>query len=216
MQFPNDKQRMVILGATGSGKTVAGLWFLSQRNYDTKPWVIYDFKGEALINSIKGATRLDVGSKIPEQPGLYVVNPYPDQEQEVEAQMWGIWQQENIGVFIDEGFMVGNKNRAFRSLLTQGRSKHIPMIILSQRPVWLDRFVFSESEFFQVFRLQHRKDLASVQEFVPFDLSTRLPEHHSYYYSVVDNSCVILKPTPSDDVILDNFDAKLSRLTRTV
>lgn len=216
VRFPNDTQRLAIVGATGSGKTHAALWHLSRRNYDSKPWMVYDFKNDELINEIESARHLTLEDPLPDHPGLYIVHPHPGETDAVEGHMWKIWARENMGVYVDEGFMIGTNNRGFRALLTQGRSKHIPMIVLSQRPVWLDRFVFSESEYFQVFRLQHRKDVANVEEFIPYDLSKRLPEYHSYYYDVADDNMVILKPTPDRDVILDTFDLKLSKLKKVV
>ena len=180
------------------------------------PCIVYDFKGEEMINSIAHAQHISLGSPIPQRPGLYVVHPLPDQEGEIEDHMKRIWAQENIGVFIDEGYMLGNNNGGFRYLLTQGRSKHIPVIVCLQRPVWADRFVFSEASYFQVFRLQNRKDLATVQEFIPFDISERLPEYHSYYYDVAANEVVVLRPTPDREAILDTFDTKLRRLKKVI
>lgn len=216
MRFANDQQRTSIVGATGSGKTFAAVWQLSLKNYDQKPWIIYDFKYDEMINSITGIVHIAVDAPVPDRPGLYVVHPHPAEADLVEAQMWKIWERGNIGVFVDEGYMVGKNNQAFRALLTQGRSKHIPMIVLSQRPVWMDRFVFSESEFFQIFRLQHKKDVASVQEFIPFDLSKRLPEYHSYYYDVHADKMVVLGPVPKRTEIMKTFNLKMEKLNKKV
>lgn len=216
MRLPNDQQRLTIVGATGSGKTQAALWHLSKRNFDEKPWIIYDFKIDEMINTIEGLQEIALEDPLPERPGLYIVHPTPYQEEQVEAHMLRIWEKENIGVYVDEGIMVGTNNRGFRLLLTQGRSKHIPMITLSQRPVWLDRYVFSESEFYRVFRLQHVKDVASVEQFIPHDLSERLPEYHSYYYDVPADELVVANPVPDESIIMDTFDMKLSRLKKVV
>jgi hypothetical protein len=216
MNFPNDTQRLSIVGATGSGKTHAALWHLSRRNYDSKPWIVYDFKYDDLINSIEGTIDLGVYELPPDKPGLYIVHPHPGEVEAVEQQLWQVWERGNIGVYIDEGYMIGQNSKAFRAILTQGRSKRIPMIILSQRPVWMDRFVFSESEFFQVFRLQHKKDVASVQQFIPSDLSKRLPEYYSYYYDVGANKTTVLKPVPDIDAILSTYDLRLRRMVRVV
>jgi DNA helicase HerA-like ATPase len=216
MRLPDDTQRLTVLGATGSGKTNAGLWHLAHRNYTMKPWVIYDYKCDDTICSIEGAVTLDLSDPVPTTPGIYIVHPLPDDEAEVSDHMVQIWNQENTGVFIDEALMVGKYNRGFRYLLTQGRSKHIPMIINSQRPVWVDNYVFSESDFVQVFRLQNLKDISRVQEFVPYDLTQRLPQYHSYYYDVADNKLIVMKPTPDGDAILDTFYTRLKKLKKVI
>jgi len=216
VNFPNDTQHHSIIGANGSGKTQAAMWFLSRRNFLMKPWIIYDWKYEDLIAEIPDIQEISVFDKIPERPGLYVVHPEPDQTDEVDLQFRQIWEQENTGVYIDEGYMVGSNSRAFRSLLSQGRSKHIPMIILSQRPAWMDRFVFTESQFFSVFRLQHKDDLKKVQEFIPYDISERLPEFWSYYYDVKSNEIARMEPVPDRKLIIQTFNSRLARLKKII
>lgn len=213
MRFPDDTQRHVIVGATGSGKTQAALWHLSNRNYHEMPWVIYNYKGDQSIDDIPGAYDLET-DEIPTEPGVYITHPLPDED--LEPQMWALWDRGDVGAYVDEGYMVGRNNKAFRALLTQGRSRHIPMIVLSQRPVWLDRFVFSEAEYHQIFRLQHRKDREAVEEFVPADLEKRLPEYHSYYYDVGQNHVNVVRPVPSIHQIHSTFAERLARLRRVV
>jgi len=216
VRFPNDTQRLSIVGATGSGKTIAALWHLSHRDYMSKPWVIYDFKTDEAINGLEYAQHIEVTDPPPEKPGIYIAHPHPSQVPEVEEQMWQIWERGDTGVYIDEGYMVGSNNKAFRALLTQGRSRHVPMIVLSQRPVWMDRFVFSESEYFQIFRLQHKKDYENVQQFVPVALKERLPEFHSYYYDVGRDEVVVLKPVPDKDAIIHTFNTRMRKLQKVV
>lgn len=212
VRLPGDDQRHSIIGATGSGKTQAALHHLSMRNFHEMPWLAYNFKSDQSIDSIPGALHIGL-DEVPDKPGVYVTHPLPSDEPAVENQMWHIWKRGNTGVYIDEGYMVGRNNQAFRALLTQGRSKRIPMIILSQRPVWMDRFVFSESEFYQIFRLQHRKDRKTVQEFIPesINLEKRLPDYHSYYYDVGANRAHILRPVPQMGHIHSTFRRRLPR-----
>ncbi len=215
MRIPDETNRLAIVGATGSGKTYAALWQLSMRDIDMRPWVIFNWKMDASIDGIPGARPIDL-EEIPVKPGVYIYHPHPDQTADVERIMWEIWQRGGIGVYIDEGYMVGDRNPAFRAILTQGRSKQIPVIVLSQRPVWMDRFVFSESEFFQVFRLQHSKDRKSVQEFIPKPIDKRLPEYHSYYYDVSRDMVTVLKPVPDLKTIYATFSRKLETVRKTV
>lgn len=220
MTVPNDTQRHLLIGRTGSGKTHAALDHLSHRSYNILPWIVYDFKYDPLINEIQGAHHMDVNEPIPPYPGLYVVHPEPDQQDEIEKQFRQIWAQENTGVYLDEGYMIGNNNREFRTLLTQGRSKHIPIIINSQRPVWLDRFVFSESEFFNIFALQHAKDREKVRDIIPEEhwihLEKRLPEFHSFYYEVPTNALRHAPPAPERKKILSVFETRLKTIKKTL
>lgn len=217
MRLPDDTQRLSIVGRTGSGKTQAAAWHFSHASFDSMPWVVYDFKRDALLGRIgemEGTQHIET-TEIPRRPGIYFVHPHPDDVQQVQDQLQGIWQSQNTGVLIDEGYMVSqapNSRSWLRTLLTQGRSLHIPMIILSQRPVWMDRFVFSESDFYQVFRLNHSGDRKKIMEYIPADLSMRLPEYHSFYHDVAREETVVMRPVPEEEKILEVFDMRLEQM----
>lgn len=225
VRLPNNTQRLVCVGRTGTGKTVAALWHLS--NYDlSRPWVCLNFKNDEHIDSIDKAQHIDfdfVPSK-KDRGGLYVLHPLPvdakappgpGKKSELEIYLWKIWERENIGVFCDEALLVGG-NPAFDACLTQGRSKRIPMIICTQRPVWITRFAFSEADFVQAFHLNDERDRDTVESFTPlasedFD---DLGKYQSFYYDVSENDLVKLNPVPNMDAIRKTFDEKL--LTRRV
>lgn len=207
IRLPNDTHRIAIIGKTGSGKTQAAAWHLSNRNFHKIPWVIIDFKLDGLLGELP-AQEIGIKDNPPRKPGLYIVHPLPDQESEVEEFLWKLWAKEDIGLYIDEGYMIGN-SPAFRAILTQGRSKNIPVIVLSQRPVWMSRFVFSESDFYQVFWLNDARDRKTVNAFVPTDINKRLEDFHSIYYDVGDDNLVIMKPVPRRDEIIERFNERL-------
>lgn len=196
------------------------------RDFDKRPWLIYNFKTDKSIDQIPYVRDIEL-DEVPIQPGIYVAHPHPDQGGAVEDQMWAVWEKQGIGVYTDEGYMVGRQNPAFRALLTQGRSREIPMITLSQRPVWLDPFILSEAEYYQVFRLNHKNDRKKVEEFIPDNtsgektskihpLQRRLPEYHSYYYDVGGDKLSVLKPVPDMVKIHATFERRLARTRRTV
>lgn len=225
--LPDDTQRLVIVGTTGSGKTQAAMWHVAMRNFDQKPWVLYDWKRDDLINSIEGAVELDVHSPAPEHPGLYLVHPeVEDDDDAVAEQMKDIWRKEDIGVMVDEAYLVAKRNSSFRKLLTQGRSKHIPMIVCTQRPVWVDKFVFTESEFKQVFRLQSEDDHAKLAEYMPrealdsvnrmYPLRGKEMRYWSHYYDGPEDIIQPMQPVPDQNVIRSMFHAKLARLKHVV
>jgi hypothetical protein len=204
--LPNDTQHLLELGRTGSGKTVAGLWHLSQRSFDTKPWVIFDTKGDENIEKIgriDGVKHIRLSDNLSKN-GLHIVRPRPNQQEEIDAFLWRVHQRNNVGLYFDEGYMVG-KSDALDALLTQGRSKRIPIIILSQRPAWLSRFCFSEASFYQVFQLIDRRDRVTVQQFIPkdrADMDIPLPAYNSLWYDVKQDRALQFSPVPPSDAIL--------------
>ena len=209
-RLPNTTQRTAVVGKTGSGKTQFGMWLLSHAAFDVQPYIIYDFKGEEFIQEIEYVQEIDLNT-VPTEPGLYVVRPIPGQEDQVEQQLWKVWQQENVGLFIDECYMIDKYSKAFKACLTQGRSKHIPMYLLSQRPVQVDRFVFSEADFHAVFFLNDERDRDVVGKYMPPDveLDERLPEYYCRWYDVSCDQFVILSPVPDRASILERFNTRL-------
>ena len=209
MKFPDDTQRHAIVGRTGSGKTQAALWALQKRSYTAMPWIIIDYKGDSGIAKIPGLKEINVNRAPPKHAGLYVVRPFPDVDDEaLDNMMWKIWANGKTGVFLDEGYMISRYNKAYRALLTQGRSKRIPIITLSQSPAWISPFIFRESEFIQMFHLQTPADKQRMGEFIPGADPSALDKYHSYYFNVLDYELTHLSPVPKLGEILDRFDQK--------
>lgn len=212
VRLPKNDQRLAICGSTGSGKTVAGLWQLSEADVNVRPWFIFDFKRDKNIGKL-AARELPVSTKrLPTAPGLYVFRPIPEQDDaEVKRILWLMWELEHCGCYIDEGYMIGRNNSAFNALLTQGRSKQIQMITLSQRPAWMSRFVFSEADFFQVFRLNDKRDYETVQAMCGVDVTGRLPSYYSHWYEVETDAGAVLKPVPKPADIIATINRRLKR-----
>ena len=219
MRLPNDSQRITIYGKTGTGKTRAAVWHLSQRRFDVRPWIVLNHKGEELIDSIEGAQHVELDF-VPKKAGIYIFHPIPEVDDEaVTSLLWKIHARENCGIYIDEGYMLPARDPAFQAILTQGRSKKIPLITLTQRPVWVTRFAISEADFHQVFYLQDKDDRKRVNSFIPADLERwmrtevnqppKLPEFHSLYYDVGKNHLNMLLPVPDDSILLATIEARL-------
>jgi hypothetical protein len=85
---------------------------------------------------------------------------------------------------------------AWPAILQQGRSKRIPVIACSQRPVNVVRGIFSEANFFCLYRLNDRRDYRQVEGFMPGDLSVPMPEHHWRWYDVAKNVSLEMSPVP--------------------
>lgn len=207
-KFPGPTDRTAIIGRTGSGKTTAGMWHLSGKDFTKQPWVMVNTKGDPLINeiaAIKGVRTIDV-SQTPGDEGLWVINPTPDQQDDMDAFFGRVWEKQNCGLYIDEGYMI-EKTDKLNACLTQGRSRSIPMIVLSQRPAWITKFVFSEADYVQLFNLQRLEDRKNVGGLVPVDKNYRLAKHCSYWYNVGDDTLLKWNPVPDKPVIIESFRA---------
>ena len=218
VRLPGPTHKLAIVGRTGSGKTVAAIWHLSNADFDERPWIILDYKNDELINRIGRAEIINY-DELPSEPGIYILKVLPGQEEKVSEWFRQVWETENRGVLIDEGYMIDRNDQWFNACLTQGRSKQISMIILSQRPVWLSRFVFSETDFFQVFDLTHSKDLDKVREYVRDDerlqLEKPLAEFNSFYYDVGRRRLETFGPVPDEGELLNAIDERLAQLQDT-
>lgn len=217
----NTSHRLTVIGRTGTGKTVAGVYQLSRRDLKKEKWVILNFKGDELIDSIDRAQHIDYDWSPPHKSllsrlfrvntndgGLFVLHPSPHDKKELEDFLWRIWENGNVGIFADEGYMLSG-SEAFETILTQGRSLKIPVIACTQRPVWVSRFVFSEADFFQLFDLNDRRDWQTVEAFMPRLEGDVLPAFNSWYYDVARKDLFQFSPVPPPDEIRATINAQL-------
>lgn len=205
-RLPGAADRIVIIGPTGSGKTVAGAWVLSRQRFDKRPWVALDFKGEELWDKVGDPPMrpLRLG-QMPGRRGLYRLDVNPGQEDELELWLWKVWKHGNIGLFCDEVSLIPQKD-AFKAILRQGRSKLIPVIACTQRPVDCDREVFTEAQYRQVFGIEDlARDYPVIKGlFGNIDLREALPKlkrHESLWYDARAKTVTTLRPVPSPDTI---------------
>lgn len=209
INLPGPDARTVVIGQNGSGKTQFSVWLLSTRDFQRRPWFLLDFKGDALLDSL-GATEISI-NQFPKEPGLYIIRPLPGDEVLVSQFFYKCWANENVGVYVDEGYMIPKNCRWFRACLTQGRSKHIEMIICSQRPVFLDKFVFTESWFFVIFNINYLEDRKHVAAYLGGLRPSLLPKYHCLWYEVATQGSAILSPVPSADKLIETFAKRLDK-----
>lgn len=198
--MPGAEDRSVFIGPTGSGKTVAGASVLSKQNFEKRPWVALDFKDEVLWNAVGDPPMrpLKIGA-MPGNRGLYRMRVSPNEEQALEDWLWKVWHHGNIGIFCDEMALVG-RSAAMRGVLRQGRSKRVPLIGCTQRPVGCDPELFSESGYRCLFGIGDEfRDFPILRGlFGPTqDIKQPLLPFHSYWYDCKQKTCVTLQPFPN-------------------
>ncbi len=220
VNFPGKHDRTVIVGRTGTGKTMVGLWHLSGWDFNKFPWIIFDTKGDSKLKELArnpGIKRLKFADAIP-KTGLHIIRPLPHEmdSDECEKFLWRIHARKNVGIYFDEGYMLNKYSKALIALYTQGRDLNIPIITLSQKPKYLTQFTFSEADYFQVLALNDKNDRKRIEEFMPADLEKRLPKWHSLWYDVGQDKVTEFSPVPALETILQSFDAKLRQLKRVI
>jgi hypothetical protein len=220
---PDDTHRAIILGRTGSGKTQCACHLLSSRDFDEKPWTILDYKGDPFISQIVRANNLKEitpDKPPPTKPGLYrmKLRPHID-DNAVERWLYKVWENEKHGLYVDEGYALPQR-AAFDIVLTQGRSKHIPIIALYQRPVWMSRFAIAQADFVGVFDQFDERDIKTTQTFVkPYkskelgtiSLYDELPPYYFHWFNVAAKQTTIMRPVPRSKEILATFKERLTK-----
>lgn len=235
-KLPEKGHSLLLVGKNGSGKTRGAVWHVAQtdvgRHEDAYTWIVVNHKQEEMINSIPGAVFMEMderpalinrdGKPCVKEPGIYIYQPLPELDDDNVTQLlWWVYGSNTkaIGVYIDEGYMIPPRNPALNSLYTQGRSKKISVITLSQRPSGISRRAVSEATFVQCFRLTDKRDWKTMQEVVPVKLDPYmrpnnghqrlLPDYHSLYYDTREDDPVIARPVPGDDEIMEQLRQKL-------
>lgn len=209
--FPQPDERTTIVGSTGSGKTQLGAWLLSHANFDEMPYVIFDYKGDELLNSL-GAQIVPITGEPPDKPGLYITHLIPEKDDDArEAFLWKLHARGNTGIYVDEGFNFDNSN-ALDTILMQGRSKKLPTYINSQRPSWVSRYAFSEASHIVVFFLNDRRDRMKVREFFNKYDEGDLPDYHAQWYQIGKRKNFLLPPVSNADKIRARFTERLAEM----
>jgi hypothetical protein len=213
ISLPNDSDRTLFVGATGSGKTQAAVWLLSIRLQPNRRHFVLDFKGEELFGQLD-LTPWPINSELPTEPGVYWIRILPGEETLVSQFFLNCYNTTDILIFTDEGYMLPYQDRWVRACLTQGRSKRIEMITLSQRPVRMDVFFLSEASFMGVFRLNVKDDRKRVSEYMDGLEIPRLPRFHWLWYDVADNSHVVFEPVPTQEILIDAFREEVEEVEK--
>lgn len=221
LELPRDDERTLIVGDTGGGKTQMAAFLLSKQNFKRKPWIIVDYKHDALLNSIDRIREIDL-NEVPKKPGLYITHPLPTEDDAVEKWLWDIWEQEHTGVYADEGALIPNaatKESAWATIAITGRSKKIPTITLTQRPTGISRYTVGQSSHVIMFPINDARDVETLTSIVPRDFpdwrppefsgGEGLPPYYSRWYRVNDRQRFVLRPVPGADEIRDSIDSRL-------
>ena len=183
------------------------------------PWIVLDPKRDALLGALKKDKILEeirIDQKPPSKPGLYIAHYYPETIDDgfLDGMLALILRGSNTGIYVDEGFTVPNrpyKWTAYSRIQNQGRAKHIPTITLSQRPMGMSRFIWSEASYFQYFGLTDADDRATVRRFALVPTEDKPKRFHSWWWDVANQEATRLRPVPKADIIQQIFRDRVGK-----
>ena len=205
-------QRGIIIGQTGSGKTIGSIWLM--QHIPIEPVIILDTKGEPSFDHIgrddervihfDSAEEFTKAWKKDINAEYIIVRPDPTEiaePLEMDDCLQEIYnKRRRCLVYIDEAYqwhIRGQAGPGLISLLTRGRSLKISALLSTQRPAWISRFCFTESQRFYIYRIQDLRDRKTISEYVP-DFSDKkiAQKYHFYYYDYEQDSARLYSPVP--------------------
>lgn len=216
-------ERGIYIGQTGSGKTRGAMYQLQQN--PIWPIIVFDTKGENAfeelpLNKDESIEIIDSMADFIKKWPRKIVADYtivrPDGDEM--ATPFGIMndglrkierQAMPCLLYFDELYQWHEGGRAGSGLigiLTRGRSKGIATAMSTQRPSFVSRFCFTESQKFFFYKLQDKRDKKTIGEFVPGADELRFEKPFSWFFS--DNSAYgkgiqAMKPVPILEFIGD-------------
>lgn len=178
-------ERAVFVGATGTGKTTLAKGLLYGRNR----LAVLDPKRTFTLPGSWGATTyFDFGSfsghDYGDGPAIY--RPTDDEEAELAEDFFRhVFNEANIMVYVDEAASITTPQRIARHYgrcLREGRERNIGTWSATQRPVFLPRVIFTESEHLFIFRLRHPDDRSRMADYSDPAVETKTPRGHQFWY----------------------------------
>ncbi len=157
MSLPSIKpgKRAIISGRTGSGKSTLACWLL---NRSKQHWLIFNPKHTGAYKdlpdsvTISGFRQREIEKSL-EKNRFTIINfsAIESEPQFLDACILHFHEAyENIGICVDELYTVHNNGRAGSGLvswLTRGREMKQSFLGLTQRPAWISKFCYSESDY---------------------------------------------------------------------
>lgn len=186
-------EHIAVAGDTGTGKSYLISKIIELRNFV----VFFRVKPDDIVlpgfRKVRHASAMDDGTG---NHRILLDPKYPDQMREGYEMLERAWEQGGWTIVIDEEWYTEKRlklGEMVERLLTQGRSKHISVVVGMQRPAQISRFVLSQATHGFFFRLEGR-DMQIVKESMTPRLVepvTNLRGHEFAYYNRASRAVMV-------------------------
>jgi hypothetical protein len=179
-------ERAAFVGKTGSGKSYLARHFLAP----VRRLVVFDGKGDLDLNEwglVPAGQKEQRSLKNGGNGRLYVPPQLDGDWSEWLTLVYGLG---NVLLYIDEMYAVVEPGKRPHPLLaacyTRGRSRGIGVWASTQRPSWVPLIMFSEAEWFFIFRLTMADDRKKLAGFTGPDVEHPIKDRHGFFTYGVD------------------------------
>lgn len=198
-------KRALLAGRTGSGKSTLGKWLI---NRSPGHWVILNPKWTKAYNTLPDSNvvkSLDMRAidKSIREFRFTIINP---KSTETSPDTMDLFVQmlhdeySNVGLCCDELYTLHKNGRAGEGLLgwlTRGRELKQSFVGMTQRPKFISKFLFSESDYIGGMTLSLDDDRKTMYENTGKpEFLTRLPERDWLWLDVQNDNLRLFGPVP--------------------
>lgn len=177
IRIQND-ERVVIVGGTGSGKTILAKHFLKRLNRV----MVVDPKHTFKLEGFARRRSLPVFGKM----FRIIVRPRLDDDWFLADLFREVFRGRNATIYVDElaslSEMFPNATVALADIARTGRERHVAVWTALQRPRWVPRVFFTEAEAIFQFNLRSGEDRAYMSQFAG-PLVRDTIERFTFWYS---------------------------------
>lgn len=168
-------KRALLIGKSGSGKSMLALQILldTVRENPEISVLIINHKNEKDLNRVlPPCKKIPSSFKICDRYNIVPMLGNKDDELATNKLLQDIYHNaEKRGhkgciVLIDEGLMINPRNMEMLALQTQGRSKDISVITLSQRPKYISLFTITQASEIFIFNVMGKEDIKTLEEVI--------------------------------------------------
>lgn len=199
-------KRAIVAGKTGTGKSTLAVWLLDR---SPQSWIILNPKHTAAYRNLPDSiifNRFD-GKKIRSKLRHYKYVSLNFKNEEADSEFldaiisWIHNDVKNVGLCCDELYTLhsasGRAGDGLIGWLTRGRELKQSFLGLTQRPAWISRFCFSESDFVGCMRLMREDDRKRmVQETGRPEFGQDLRGHQWLWYNDAADDIILYGPVP--------------------